>query len=108
MTLVETGYDESREGTRDQQLKQLRAVQQEFPEVGTAPILATASLGQRYKGQPKSWQDAYTRAIEVDPEELDDFDCVVVALVYGIGYSSLYDSGVQVGNASRRQVGLKA
>lgn len=108
MTLIETGYDESREGTRDQQLKALRAVQQESPEVGTAPILDTASLGQRYNGQPNSWLDTYTRAIEVEPVKLGDFDCVVFADVYDNGRSGLYASDVQYEYASRRQVGLKA
>ncbi len=107
MTLVETGYDASREGTRDQQLNRLRVVQQEFPEVGTAPILATASLGQRYNAQPNSWLDTYTRTIEVDPVELDDFDYVVSARV-GNSYSYLNDSDVQSETASRRQVGLEA
>lgn len=108
LTLVETAYDASREGTRDQQLANLQTVQKEFPEVGTASILATASLAQRYNGQPNSWLDTYTRAIEVDPQPLDDFDYVVSASVRDAGRSRLGGSHVQVEGASRRQVGLEA
>lgn len=108
MTLIETAYDVSRQGTRDQQLRQLRTVQEEFPEVGTAPILDTASLGQRYNGQPNTWQDTYTRTIEVEPQRHDDFAYVVYAFVYEDGGSNVYDSYVRSGYVSRRQVGLEA
>lgn len=108
MTLIETGYDASRQGTRDQQLRALRIVQDTAPAVGTAPILNTASLGQRYNGQPNSWQDTYTRAIEVEPHRHDGFDCVVYADVYDDGLSDVYDSYVRNGSVSRRQVGLTA
>ena len=108
MALVETGYDVSRQGKRDQQLRELRAVQRETPEVGTAPILATASLSQRYNGQPDSWQDTYTRAIEADPVRLVDFVCVVLAGVSGGGGSYVDASYVQVEGVSRRQVRLDA
>lgn len=108
MSLIETGYNVSHQGTRDVQLRRLQAVQEQVPGVGTVPILGTASLGQRYNGQPQSWQDAYTRAIEVDPKRQDVFDCVVGALVHGGGSSSVGASVVQAGNASRWQVGLNA
>ena len=109
MTLVETGYDTSRQGTVAVQLAGLKQVQKSFPEVGTAPILATASLGQRYAGQPESWQDTYTRAIEVDdPVRRDGFDYVVSARVFASGSSDVYDSRVQAESVSRRQVRLNA
>ena len=108
MTLIETAYDASRQGTRDQQLRQLRAVQEEFPEVGTAPILNTASLGRRYDSKPSTWQDTYTRAIEVHPVRHDNFDYVVDADVDGNGNSHVFDSYVQGEVVSRRQVGLNA
>jgi hypothetical protein len=108
MTLIETGYDASRQGTRDQQLRALRIVQDTAPAVGTAPILNTASLGQRYNGQPNSWQDTYTRAIEVEPHRLDGFDYVVRADVGGDGGSDVLVSYVCRGSVSRRQVGLTA
>lgn len=108
MTLIETGYDASRQGTRDQQLRALRIVQDTAPAVGTAPILNTASLGQRYNGQPNSWQDTYTRAIEVEPHRHDDFDYVVDAGVLDVGNSGVLDSGVGGEDVSRRQVGLTA
>ena len=108
MTLVETGYDAKRQGTRDQQVRQLHIVQGAAPEVETAPILATASLGQRHNGQPATWQDTYTRAIEVDPVRRGDFGYVVYAGVGGGGYSYVYDSSVLHGYASRRQVRLTA
>ena len=108
MTLIETGYDASRQGTRDQQLRALRIVQDTAPAVGTAPILNTASLGQRYNGQPNSWQDTYTRAIEVEPHRRGDFDCVVFARVSDDGSSGVDDSLVRYVRVSRRQVGLTA
>ena len=108
MTLVETGYDTSRQGTVAVQLAGLKQVQKSFPEVGTAPILATASLGQRYDGQPDSWQDTYTRAIEAKPVRHDDFDYVVGANVLVVGLSLVGDSFVQNENVSRRQVRLNA
>lgn len=106
LTLVETAYDPSRQGTVKQQLADLESVQENFPEVGTAPILNTASLSQRYDGQPNTWQDAYTRAIEVDPVKLAGFGRVVDAGVGGGGRSGLGVSFVQGGGASRRQVRL--
>lgn len=107
MALLETGYDVSRQGTRDQQLRELQAVQRETPAVSTAPILATASLGQHYARQPESWQDTYTRAIEVDdPVRRDGFDYVVGAFVGEYGSSDVRGSYVQHGNVSRRQVRL--
>ena len=108
MTLIETGYDASRQGTRDQQLRALRIVQDTAPAVGTAPILNTASLGQRYNGQPNSWQDTYTRAIEVEPHRHDDFGYVVYANVYDDGFSYVSGSYVCDEFVSRRQVGLTA
>jgi hypothetical protein len=108
MTLIETGYDASGQGTRKQQLDDLQTDQQRFPEIGTAPILATASLGQRYDGQPDSWQDTYTRAIEVDPVRLGGFDYVVRAGVYEDGSSDVNVSDVQNEYAARRQVRLDA
>ena len=108
MTLIETGYDASRQGTRDQQLRALRIVQDTAPAVGTAPILNTASLGQRYNGQPNSWQDTYTRAIEVEPHRRGGFDYVVDARVSGVGGSDVNVSGVGGEYVSRRQVGLTA
>ena len=108
MTLIETGYDASRQGTRDQQLRALRIVQDTAPAVGTAPILNTASLGQRYNGQPNSWQDTYTRAIEVEPHRRDDFGCVVYADVDDAGSSYVNGSYVSHEYVSRRQVGLTA
>ncbi len=105
MTLIETGYDASRQGTRDQQLRALRIVQDTAPAVGTAPILNTASLGQRYNGQPNSWQDTYTRAIEVEPHRRGGFDYVVDAGVRDVGLSSVDASDVGDGSVSRRQVG---
>ena len=108
MTLVETGYDTSRQGTVHQQVADLKQVQKSFPQVGTAPILATASLGQRYIGQPDSWQDTYTRAIEADPVRRGGFGFVVCAGVYGGGRSDVYDSRVHGGIVSRRQVRLDA
>jgi hypothetical protein len=108
MTLVETGYDASHQGTRDQQLEALRIVQAIAPEVETAPILATASLGQRYRGKPSTWRDTYTRAIEVDRVRHVDFVYVVGADVNGVGRSGVGGSNVDYGNASRRQVRLEA
>lgn len=108
MTLIETGYGASRQGTRDQQLRALRIVQATAPEVGTAPILNTASLGQRYNGQPATWQDAYTRAIEEDPVRRDGFGYVVGADVGGGGDSDVYASDVDGEDVSRRQVRLEA
>lgn len=83
LTLVETGYDVSRQGTRDEQLRQLRAAREKFPGINTAPILVTASLAQRYYGQPNSWQDTYTRAIEIEPFSDDGTDIVPSAQVSG-------------------------
>lgn len=108
MTLIETGYDASGQGTRKQQLEDLQTDQERFPEIGTAPILATASLGQRYDGQPATWQDTYTRAIEVDPVRPDGIDFVVHAYVSEDGHSYVFDSYVQAGFAARRQVRLDA
>jgi len=108
MTLVETGYDTSRQGTVREQLADLKDVQKSFPVVGTAPILATASLSQRYNGQPDSWQDTYTRAIEADPVRHGVFDCVVLAGVGEGGDSYVYVSYVQDEYVSRRQVRLDA
>lgn len=108
MTLIETGYDVSRQNTSSKQLQQLEAVQEEFPEVGSVPVLGTASLGQRYNRQPNTWQDAYTRAIEVDPGRPGGFGCVVGAIVVEDGRSGVYASRVQLEDVSRRQVGLEA
>ena len=108
MTLVETGYDTSRQGTVREQLADLKDVQKSFPVVGTAPILATASLSQRYNGQPDSWQDTYTRAIEADPVRPGDFDFVVLAGVGEGGDSYVDASSVQYESVSRRQVRLDA
>lgn len=108
MTLIETGYDVSRQGTSSKQLQQLETVQEEFPEVGSVPILGTASLGQRYNGQPNTWQDAYTRAIEVDPVRRDGFGCVGFAYVNGAGRSGVDGSDVRDEDVSRRQVRLEA
>jgi hypothetical protein len=108
MTLVETAYDISRQGTVREQLAGLREVQKSFPEVGTAPIITTASLGQRYNGQPNSWQDTHTRALEADPVPHDGFDRVVNAYLSVLGYSVVRDSDVLRENVSRRQVRLDA
>ena len=110
LSLLETGYDTRRQGPVDWQLKGpngLNEARRFNPRIDVAPILATATLGQRYGGQPNSWQDTYTRAIGMDAMRFGDFDCVVDASVYGDGDSYLGDSGVQRGLASRRQVRLE-
>lgn len=106
MALVETGYDVTRRGTRDQQLRDLQAVQRETPAVETAPILTTATLGQRYAGQPDSRQDTYNREIEADPVRRGDFDYVVYAGVNVDGDASVDASRVQDRSVARRQVRL--
>ena len=111
LSLLETGYDTRRQGPADWQLEGpngLNEARRFNPRIGAAPLLATATLGQRYNGQPNSWQDTYTRAIDVEAKRFDDFDCVVDAYVFGDGYSLLDASSVRRGAASRRQVALGA
>lgn len=106
LTVVSTKYDPLLQGTVDQQRKALEEAQQDYPQLGVAPILTTASLAQRYNGQPNSWQDTYTRTIEVDPVNLGDFDHVVYADVLDRGYAGVDGSRVDNDGAARRQVRL--
>lgn len=116
MVLLETGFDESRAGNVHDQLVRLQGVQGWYPEVGSAPIVATAVLGQRYNLSPVSRKDTLTRAIEVAPGYLSRIvsRAVVEALIDTDGEARIFGSkangreGLTNTDPHRRQIQLDA